>query len=290
MDKLLEIFNEHPVLVYAGAGLAVFLYVAALANERLWYQFEGLLGVSCVLGLPFTTYLLQTWLDGKDGDFTAKGLFALILLGMICLAYQIHETKYVADALVKTSLLITCILSRLGLLFAAVNAMFFSSGFSKEALSADCIFLSLLLFGNLFHLKKVSTKDGQLSLEGDIRKCALTDAVISFIVALFMVGFSDTIASYWGEEQYTPVHIMLIKSFGFQLLAFSVQAFASLCIKRDEDIVKLYLPKLWLLVPIMAWAIYNIKILDDVTLYGYFFLCTLLTLTAANLRICSKVM
>lgn len=66
----------------------------------------------------------------------------------------------------------------------------------QEALLADCIFLSLQLFGNLLHLKKVSTKDGQLSLRGDIRKCALADAVITFTVALFLVGFSDSIADF----------------------------------------------------------------------------------------------
>lgn len=65
MDKLFEIFTIYPVLVYAGGGLVVFLYVAALANERLWYHIEGLLGVSYVLGLPFINLLLQTWVSSQ---------------------------------------------------------------------------------------------------------------------------------------------------------------------------------------------------------------------------------
>lgn len=58
---------------------------------------------------------------------------------------------------------------------------------------ADCIFMSMLIAGNMCHLKKVSTKDGGLRMTGYVRKYVVSDAVLCFLIGLVLVGFSDMV-------------------------------------------------------------------------------------------------
>lgn len=266
---LLTDFYKFLAYVAVAVGLAVYLQV--LQNRKYWITMEVCLGITYVLMFPFASTLSAYSVAGS-GDELATYLFRLMLLGLLAQTVAVYQSRTSADPTVPISVSISNMLARGTLILCGIHGVYYTKVFAKLGWKAnvDIVFFCLLLIGDCLHITKLTTRAASRTVGDPISFHLSLDAVITFILGAFLLGFSDMfIGAVFPNFGIKKEYMILTKIFGCTVLGGSILSFASLCYKYTNNATDSLKCRLAVYLPALLLAFVNALVEKTFLSYGH---------------------
>lgn len=258
-------------LAYIAVAVGLALYLQVLQNRKYWITMEVCLGILYVLMFPFASTLSAYSMEGSGDELTTY-LFRLMLLGMLSQTVAVYLSRTSADSTVPVSVSISNLLARATLLLCGLHGMYYTKVFTKLGWKAnfDLVFISLLAIGDFLHITKVTTRAAARTVGDPISFHLSLDAVITFILGAFLLGFSDMfIGAVFPNFGAKKEYMILTKIVGSTVLGGSILSFASLCYRYMNNAADSLKCRLAVYLPALLLAFVNALVEKTFLSYGH---------------------
>lgn len=267
VGKTVNMQKDFLNMFLVGVGvILLFLYARIVQNKKHWIYLE------CAVAALYVAAGAVLGGLGIGVDSVAVYFIRLRAASFVSQAMASYFTEHSTDKTVPIAVSISNLLMRSSMLVAMDYGIYFGKfgQLPDQVMFWESVLLFLLALGDLYHVLVSKTRIYSHRTVGDpISFHVSIDALLSFCLGMFVLGFPDVLMPGITSANIREVHLHLAKLWGITLLSGAVLSFASLCYRDDEDAVGTLKAKLIVYLTAVVLAITHLIVDINFRTYGH---------------------